>query len=157
MTSNWNEQNTVAPADWRPCDGEVNKIVRRLRLRRRGRQIRPAMLLAVFAVISVAGRFYYPEIVATMDASVAGSPCDHYMGEMREFYCDKSRSDLEPRLWEHLSTCSDCRKAMRLCGSISRASEISVTSHEHSAQTGAAGHPVSLRLFARDATLAAGR
>jgi hypothetical protein len=111
--------NAKNAPEWHNCDGEVSRLVQRLRWRRRSGRIRQGTLFGLLAFAVFAGSYLYPEMVVRMEASATGSNCEHYMQQMRAFYCEGSGVDLDPALWEHLATCSDCRRSLSLYGNMS--------------------------------------
>src|SRR5579864_8953002 len=95
---------------WETCNGEVGKLVHRLRWRRRSQRLRRAALFAVLAFVSIGGNFVYSDVATEFSVKATGSPCDHYAQELRAFYCDGTRGELETKFWEHLSKCRDCQR-----------------------------------------------
>jgi hypothetical protein len=107
--------------EWRACGGEVGRMVRRLRWRRRSQRASKAalMVLVVLAPVSLA---YWTTVesflTSQIELRVASAPCTYYEDEMLAYYSEKSRSDLPPQLWEHIATCSACSKDLIFYGGI---------------------------------------
>jgi hypothetical protein len=115
-------KQTVEDRDeWHASGGEVRRMVRRLRWRRRSQRARKAtlMVLVVLAPVSLA---YWSSVesflTSQIELRVASAPCTYYEDEMLAYYSDKSRSDLPPQLWEHIATCSACSKDLVFYGGI---------------------------------------
>jgi hypothetical protein len=134
-----NHQTAPHADDWRVCGGEVRGLVRRLRWRRRAQQARQFVAIVFVAVVpALCFTPYAKSLVTTeVELKVAAAPCDYYEGEMRAYYCDKSRSDLPPELWVHLAHCKDCSKDLVFYGGIAqctpsrRAHDVKHSAHLH--------------------------
>ena len=147
--------STMTGESWESCNGEVGKLVHRLRWRRRSQRLRRAGLLAVLAFVSIGGNYVYSDVATQLSVKATGSPCDHYAQELRAYYADKSLGELEPAFWEHLSRCPDCQREFRFVGGISHRPAPHAAKHEHRADAkGLSGH-ISLDELLRQATLAA--
>jgi hypothetical protein len=109
--------------EWHASGGEVGRMVRRLRWRRRSQRASKAvlMVLVVLAPVSLA---YWTSVelflTSQIELRVASAPCTYYEDEMLAYYSEKSRSDLPPQLWEHIATCSDCSKDLMFYGGIAQ-------------------------------------
>jgi len=156
---NSNDFNTAEceAGGWRTCDGEVGKLVHCLRWRKRSAHIRQTALLVTFVALTLSGSYFYSDVVTEIEVGMTGSPCTHYSEELRAFYCDKSRSELEPKLWEHISTCRDCRREFGFFSGISQARIARVTPNKRSVQLEAQPLRISFEQIAGGATLATSR
>jgi hypothetical protein len=112
------KSNGMSGDGWASCQGEVGKLVHRLRWRRRSQRLRRAALLAVLAFVSIGGNYVYSDVATELSVKATGSPCDHYAQELRAYYSDKSLGELEPAFWEHLAKCPDCQREFRFVGCI---------------------------------------
>jgi hypothetical protein len=122
MTMIHDRQN-LGSDEWRPCGGEVHGLVRRLRWRRHGHHARRFMALVIIALAPVSICFsssVKSYVTSQIELKVAPKPCDYYEDEMRAYYCEKSRSDLPPDLWVHLSHCRDCSRDLVFYGGIAQ-------------------------------------
>jgi hypothetical protein len=137
-----NEQSAVHPDGWRACGGEVRGLVHRLRWRRRAQQSRQFVALVIIALAPVSlcfSSYVKSFLTSQIELKTAAVPCGYYEDEMRAYYCDKSRSDLPPDLWVHLSHCPDCGRDLRFYGGIaqcrpdSRAGQVKHSAHVHRA------------------------
>jgi hypothetical protein len=115
---------TVEQDGWRACGGEVRRLVRHLRWRRRSEQASKAaaLVLVVLAPISLA---YWSTlqlfVTSEIELKVTNVPsCTYYEDEMLAYYSNKSRADLPPQLWEHISHCPDCSKDLIFYGGIAQ-------------------------------------
>jgi hypothetical protein len=120
-----NEQSALHADGWRACGGEVRGLVRRLRWHRRLHQTRQFVALVVIAMapVSLAFSSYVKTFLTSqIELKTAAVPCGYYEDEMRAYYCDKSRSDLPPELWVHISHCPDCGRDLRFYGGIAQCS-----------------------------------
>jgi hypothetical protein len=143
-----NATHAETPASqWQQCAGEVNRLVHHLRWRRRATHLRRGALLAILAVVTIGGNYYYSDVATILSVKATGSPCDHFDQELRAFYCDKSLSELDQSFWIHLAKCPDCQKEFRFFGGISP--------HPHKHGQADTNHQISLDDLLRQATLAA--
>lgn len=140
---------------WQSCQGEVGHLVHRLRWRRRSTRLRRGALLAMLAVVTVGGNYFYSDVATELSVKATGSPCDHYTQELRAFYCDKSLNELEPAFWEHLSKCPDCQREFRFFGRIARHHYAHISRHDKRAETGTPIRRISLEDLLHQATFAA--
>ena len=115
---------------WRPCTGEVAHLVQKLRWRRRANRIRQGSLVATLVLIVVFGNYFYSDVATELSVKATGSPCDHYTQELRAFYCDGTRGELETKFWEHLSKCRDCQRDFSFYGSIGHAGSAWAAHHK---------------------------
>lgn len=157
MNSNFINTPEREVGGWRTCDGEVGKLVHRLRWRKRSAQIRRTALLATLVALTLSGSYFYSDVVTEMEVGMTGSRCVHYSEEIRAFYCDKSQSELEPKLWEHISTCPDCRREFGFFSGISQARVARATPIKRSVQLDAEPLRISFEQITRGATLATSR
>jgi hypothetical protein len=120
------KQTIEGQEEWRAAGGEVGRMVRRLRWRRRSQRASKAALL-VLVVLAPVSLAYWTSVelflTSQIELRVASAPCTYYEGEMLAYYSDKSRSDLPPQLWEHISTCSDCSKDLMFYGGIAQSQD----------------------------------
>jgi len=142
---------------WRTCDGEVGKLVHRLRWRKRSAQFRRSALLVTFVALTLSGSYFYSDVVTAFEVGMTGSPCVHYSDELRAYYCDKSQSELEPKLWEHISNCPDCRREFGFFSGISQARVARATPNKRSVQLESEPLRISFEQIAGGATLATSR
>jgi hypothetical protein len=151
-----NANRTSTGDGWESCNGDVGKLVYRLRWRRRSLRLRRAALLAVLAFVSIGGNYVYSDVATELSVKATGSPCDHYAQELRAYYSDKSIGDLEPAFWEHLSKCPDCQREFRFVGGISHHQMAHSAKHGQGANAAKSlpGH-ISLDDLLKQATLAA--
>lgn len=144
MISNVERHETNWDAEWRSCQGEVGSVVHGLRWRTRRAVLRRGAFLAVFATVAISSRAYYSEVVAQLENRATGSPCAHYTDEMRDYFCEKTRADLEPKLWDHISHCAECQREMGFYCGISESSVVrSSPRPESSAHIPGHQHPIS--------------
>ena len=157
MKTNLFESNRPEIDQWRRCDGEISQVVHRLRWRRRTTRIRTAALFVMLLVVSVGGSYFRSEIDAKLAIQATGSPCDHYMEEIRGFYCDRTQYELEPKLWEHIAHCRDCGRDFLFFGGIAHSGHPHVSKpNADSAHFGtAAPATASFEWILREGTLAA--
>jgi hypothetical protein len=148
-------RSTMTGDAWETCNGEVGKLVHRLRWRRRSQRLRRAGLLAVLAFVSIGGNYVYSDVATELSVKATGSPCDHYAQELRAYYSDKSLGELEPAFWEHLSRCPDCQREFRFVGGISHHQASHAAKHDHRADAKALSGHISLDDLLKQATLAA--
>lgn len=138
---------------WRSCEGEVDRLVHRLRHRRRSDRVRRSALAASLALLVVAGNYFYSDVVTALSIRATGSPCDHYTQELRAFYCDESCNELETKFWEHVSKCPDCQRELEFCGQIAHSSAVHPRGHSVAKAT----RPISLDELMKNVPLAASR
>jgi hypothetical protein len=130
-----NGQTNSHAGEWRACGGEVRKLVQRLRWRRRGQQARQFVAIVFVAVVPFLCFTPYARLFLTsqIELKVAAAPCGYYEDEMRAYYSDKSRSDLPPELWVHLSHCRDCSRDLAFYGGIAQCMPDRAAVAKHSA------------------------
>jgi hypothetical protein len=152
-TSDVKESST---SEWHTCHGEVGRLSRHLRWRRRSIAVTRTAFVLAFALIAFSANYFYADSISALEANVAtGSTCDHYMEEMRGFYCDHSRSELDVKLWDHISTCPDCRRTFSFYGKISEGSNYAHSAQKRNATRAAsANHPVSFEDLLKGRTFA---
>jgi hypothetical protein len=147
---------------WRSCGGEVHGLVRRLRWRKRAfqaRQFAAVLFVAVTpAVIWCSSSVNY-FVTSQIELKTAAAPCIYYEDEMRAYYCDKSRSDLPPELWVHLSHCPDCSRDLVFYGGIAQCTpDRRAPADKHSVHLHHEGdHAVSLMQVLTEGTIAVQR
>jgi hypothetical protein len=147
--------STTAGDAWESCNGEVGKLVHRLRWRRRSQRLRRAALLSVLAFVSIGGNYVYSDVATEFSVKATGSPCDHYAQELRAYYSDKSLGELDPAFWEHLSRCPDCQREFHFLGGISNCPVNHPAKHDHRVDAKALPGHISLDDLLKQATLAA--
>ncbi len=105
---------------WHDCAGEVGRLVRRLRWRRRSTQIRIGALVAILIGIALTGNYFSSAVESSIELKFTGRPCTHYVEEMRAVYCDHSAPDLDEAFWNHVAKCPDCERDLNFYGAIGR-------------------------------------
>jgi hypothetical protein len=148
-------QAKMASNEWQNCEGEVGRLVHHLRWRRRAARVRGAVLLAILAVVTVGGNFYYSDVATVLSVRATGSPCDHFDQELRAFYCDKSLSELDQAFWVHLAKCPDCQREFRFFGGIADHRIAHLARHNQRTQLDTTSHHISLDELLKQATFAA--
>ena len=155
MISNVGRRESKPDTEWRHCHGEVGHLVHGLRWRTRRAILRRSALLATFAMVAVGSRFYKPEVEAQLENRATGSACAHYSDEMRDYFCEKTRAELEPKLWDHISHCPECQRELGFFRGISESSVARASWPKASAHIPGHQHPVSaFEQFLQGATLA---
>jgi hypothetical protein len=155
------KQTVTGQEEWHASGGEVGRMVRRLRWRRRSQRASKValMVIVVLAPVSLA---YWTSVelflTSQIELRVASAPCTYYEDEMLAYYSEKSRPDLPPQLWEHIATCSACSKDLVFYGGIAQSKD----NHRAKAQPSAhvhhgAGSAVSLTELWAEGTLAVHR
>jgi hypothetical protein len=151
-----NAKSVGKPSDgWDSCNGEVGKLVHRLRWRRQSQRLRRAALLAILAFVSIGGNYVYSDVATELSVKATGSPCDHYAQELRAYYADRSLGDLEPAFWEHLAKCPDCQREFRFVGGISIRHVLHSAKQDKRADAKSLPGHISLDDLLKQATLAA--
>lgn len=152
--SNEQVDGKAIPQEWHECDGEVGRLVHQLRWRRRATPVKRGALVLGILLLFVPLHYFFSDAISEIEANVTGCTCDHYMEEMRDFYCEKSRDRLDVKLWEHLSTCRDCRKTFTLYTRIARTSVARASVNGNRTHTTSPKHPISLEQLLKGATFA---
>jgi hypothetical protein len=148
-------QTGITGDGWESCNGEVGKMVHRMRWRRRSQRLRRAGLLAILAFVSIGGNYVYSDVATELSVKATGSPCDHYAQELRAYYSDKSLGEIEPAFWEHLAKCPDCQREFRFLGGISHPHYAHAAKHSQPAHGKTVPGRISLDDLLKQATLAA--